>query len=154
MDPALEFTGERFTPESEREIWYEHLHRYVLAAGLVDGLTVLDAASGEGYGTDLLARNASRVVGVDVSDEAVEHARNRYGAKQPGKLEFHRADVTDLPFENDSFDAVVSFETLEHLEPQSAMLASNMDWLLDHIVLLSRGQPKAGASPTATFETP
>ena len=46
MSEPLEFTGERFTPESVREIWYEHLHRYVLVAGLVKGLKVLDADDG------------------------------------------------------------------------------------------------------------
>ena len=58
MSSSLEFTGERFTPECEREIWYEHLHRYAFARPLVCGLTVLDAACGEGYGSALLASAA------------------------------------------------------------------------------------------------
>ncbi len=121
MNEPMEFTGERFTPECEREIWYEHLHRYAFAAPLVDGLQVLDAACGEGYGAALLSRSAARVSGVDVSAEAVAHARERYGARE--NLSFQEADVTRLPFEEDQFDAVVSFETLEHLEAQDAMLA-------------------------------
>jgi ubiquinone/menaquinone biosynthesis C-methylase UbiE len=117
----MEFTGERFTPECVREIWYEHLHRYAFAAPLVDGLRVLDAACGEGYGAALLARSAARVSAVDVSAEAVAHAGKRYGALE--NLVFQEADVTRLPFGDDHFDAVVSFETLEHLEAQDAMLA-------------------------------
>ena len=48
MSSSLEFTGERFTPECVREIRYEHVHRYAFARELVAGLTVLDAACGEG----------------------------------------------------------------------------------------------------------
>ena len=121
MSEPMEFTGERFTPECVREIWYEHLHRYALAAPLVDGLRVLDGACGEGYGAALLARSAATVSAVDVSAEAVAHARERYGALD--NLSFHEADVTRLPFEEDHFDVVISFETLEHLEAQDAMLA-------------------------------
>jgi 2-polyprenyl-3-methyl-5-hydroxy-6-metoxy-1,4-benzoquinol methylase len=59
----LEFTGERFTPECVREIRYEHLHRYAVAADWLGGLKVLDAACGEGYGSHLIARNAREVTG-------------------------------------------------------------------------------------------
>lgn len=121
MTGELEFTGERFTPECVREIWYEHVQRYAFATGLVEGKRVLDAACGEGYGAALLARTASSVDGVDLSDEAVRHAQRRYGAAD--NLTFHQADVTRLPFPDDHFDRIVSFETLEHLEPQDAMLA-------------------------------
>ena len=38
----MEFTGERFTPECVREIWYEHFHRYVLAGEFASGKRVLD----------------------------------------------------------------------------------------------------------------
>ena len=50
---AMPFTGERFTPECVREIWYEHWHRYAFARRLVQGKRVLDAACGEGYGSAL-----------------------------------------------------------------------------------------------------
>lgn len=120
MSEPLEFTGERYTPECLREIRYEHVHRYVFARGLVAGRRVLDAACGEGYGSALLAETASRVVGVDVSPQAVEHATARYGA---ANLEFQQADCLALPFPDDEFDCVVSFETLEHLEDHEQLLA-------------------------------
>ena len=119
MTDTLEFTGERFTPECVREIRYEHLHRYAFAAELVRGRAVLDAACGEGYGSALLAATASRVTGVDLSPEAVAHARDRY--RQPN-LSFEAADCLRLPFADDAFDAVVSFETLEHLEDHDGLL--------------------------------
>lgn len=119
-DDALEFTGERFTPECVREIVYEHWHRYAWARGLVAGKDVLDCACGEGYGSRLLADRARSVVGVDVDPEAVTHARKRYAAD---KLEFVEADALDLPFDDDRFDVVVSFETLEHLADHDELLA-------------------------------
>jgi ubiquinone/menaquinone biosynthesis C-methylase UbiE len=119
LSNGLEFTGERFTPECVREIRYEHLHRYAFARGWVRGRTVLDAACGEGYGAALLAGTAAAVTGVDVSGDAIEHARRRYGA---ANLEFQVADCLDLPFAAGAFDCIVSFETLEHLADQDGLL--------------------------------
>jgi SAM-dependent methyltransferase len=119
--PALPFTGERFTPECVREIWYEHWHRYAFAAPLARGRRVLDAACGEGYGSALLAREAQQVLGVDIDPASIAHARERYGER--GALRFVEADVAHLDALADaSFDLIVSFETLEHLEAQETML--------------------------------
>lgn len=84
-------------------------------------MRTLDAACGEGYGSALLAEAAGSVEGVDISEAAIEHARQRYGDIQ--NLTFHAADCTSLPFADDEFDRVVSFETLEHLEEQDQLLA-------------------------------
>jgi SAM-dependent methyltransferase len=121
LSDILEFTGERFTPECVREIWYEHWHRYVFAAPMARGKRVLDAACGEGYGSALLARYATSVLGVDLSSQAIDHARGRYAA--PG-LRFEQGDVTALDTLPDAgFDLIVSFETIEHLHEQERMLA-------------------------------
>ncbi len=118
--PTLAFTGERFTPECVREIWYEHWHRYAFAAVMARGRRVLDAACGEGYGSALLARYADSVVGVDVDADTVEHARTRY--QGPAGLQFQCASVTSLPLADASIDLIVSFETIEHLSDQERML--------------------------------
>lgn len=119
--PALPFTGERFTPECVREIWYEHWHRYAFARSLARGKRVLDAACGEGYGSAVLAAEATAVTGVDIDAQAIAHAQARYSGH--ANLRFLRSDVTALPFPDNAFDLVVSFETLEHLAQQERLLA-------------------------------
>ena len=119
MSDKLEFTGERFTPECVREIRYEHYHRYAFAAERVRGRKVLDAACGEGYGTALLAGTVASVTGVDLSEPAIEHAARRC---RSGNLEFHCADCLSLPFPDNSFEAIVSFETLEHLADHDGLM--------------------------------
>lgn len=121
MTDTLEFTGERFTPECEREIWYEHMHRYAFAASLCQGMRVLDAACGEGYGSAMLADSGADVTGLDLSEAAIGHALQRYGGQS--RLTFATGDCTALPFDADRFDVVVSFETLEHLAEQARVLA-------------------------------
>lgn len=119
--PSLEFTGERFTPECVREIWYEHWHRYAFARALAGGRRVLDAACGEGYGSALLAPAARSVLGLDLSQQAVSHAQARYGARE--NLSFRQGDCTRLDALPDAaFDLIVSFETLEHVQDQERML--------------------------------
>lgn len=121
MTASLPFTGERFTPEVKGAIWYEHWHRYSAMVHAVRGQRVLDAACGEGYGSWLLAGSAADVVGIDVDATAIGHAVARYAARP--NLRFTQASCTALPLATDSVDLIVSFETIEHLEAQEAMLA-------------------------------
>ena len=112
----LPFTGERFTPECLREMWYEHYHRYAFVRSLARGRAVADVACGEGYGAMLLAQTAESVRALDISGEAIAHARQRY-ATQPN-LSFEQGDACQLAWPDHSLDLLTSFETLEHLEAQ------------------------------------
>ena len=117
---VLAWTGERLTTETTGQVEIEHLHRYFFARALCRGLDVLDVASGEGYGAALLAQVAKSVVGVEIAPETVEHARAAYDA--PG-LTFLQGDARRIPCPDHSFDAVVSFETLEHFYEHDEFLA-------------------------------
>lgn len=120
MTTALSFTGERFHPDLAGEMWGEHWHRYHFVLPLIAGKKVLDVASGEGYGSALMASVAVDVNGVDASSDAIAHARAAYATRQ--NLSFTQADCAKLPFEDAIFDVVVSFETIEHINQQSDFL--------------------------------
>ena len=121
MTASLPFTGERFTPEARGAIWYEHWHRYCVALPAVSGKRVLDAACGEGYGSWLLASAAAGVIGVDIDDAAISHAAGRYASRS--NLRFVSGSCDALPLDDASVDRVISFETIEHLSNQTAMVA-------------------------------
>lgn len=116
----MEFTGERYMPGVGDQIAYEHLHRYALACEYVSGRTVLDIASGEGYGSRLLAKSAKKVVGVDLSEEAISHAKAKYANQE--NLDFLVGSCTNIPAADGFFDVVVSFETIEHITEHDKML--------------------------------
>ena len=148
----LEFTGERFTPECVREIWYEHCHRYAFAAELVKGRRVLDAACGEGYGSALLAKHAATVVGMDIDAASVNHAQGRYGGLP--NLSYQCGDATALELPDDSFDVIVSFETLEHVHEHERMLAGFARVLKDDGVLIISSPDKANYSDAVGHDNP
>jgi SAM-dependent methyltransferase len=115
----LQFTGERFLPEVGGQIAFEHLHRYYVARHLASGKRVLDVACGEGYGSFIVAAVAASVVGVDIAAEAVQHASERYKTEN---LRYVEAPAANLPFDDASFDLVISFETIEHHDQHEEML--------------------------------
>jgi SAM-dependent methyltransferase len=135
----LKATGERLIPDEQQEelVYAEHLARYSLAARFASGRRILDAGSGEGYGAALLRRaGASSVVGIDIHEEAVNHARDRYG------LEILQGDIGALPFPDSSFDLIVCFETIEHVPDGSRALSEFRRVLAeDGLLIISTPNP-------------
>jgi len=119
MSDDLDFTGERYVPAIGGNIYLEHMHRYHLAKNFVANKDVLDIASGEGFGSALLAEKASSVIGVDISDEAVLHAQAKYKDKN---ISFKTGSCEAIPLPSSSVDVVVSFETLEHIDAHERFL--------------------------------
>jgi SAM-dependent methyltransferase len=116
--PPLSLTGERTLPDvPEENYWYRrHLAVYEWIAAHVGGMSVIDMACGEGYGSDVLAHTAASVVGVDANPEAHEHARLRY---RRTNLRFERDLVGAF---SESADAVIFLQTIEHVEEPGALL--------------------------------
>lgn len=111
-------TYERLSLNDESMIasYAEHIQRYEFALEYCRGKRVLDAGCGTGYGSHFLAANGARsVLALDISDEALNEARQNY---RLDNLRYERRDVEMLgndPALRGQFDVVVNFENLEHL---------------------------------------
>lgn len=118
-DNELEWTGERYVPQIRGSIALEHLHRYAYACEYVKGRVVLDIASGEGYGSEMLSRTAEHVYGVDIDHLSIAHSIRKYNSE---KLTFREGSCIEIPLEDASVDVVVSFETIEHIIDHDKMM--------------------------------
>jgi len=116
--PPLALTGERTLPDlPEENYWFRrHLAVYEWIAERCRGQRVADLACGEGYGSEVLARTAAEVVGVDANPEAHEHARLKYTAPN---LRFERGLVEQFA---EPRDAIVFLQTIEHVHEPGALL--------------------------------
>jgi|GEM_PF-1151958 len=149
---ALEYTGERMVPEHVRDdlIFYEHYSRYIFASQCLQEKEVLDIACGAGYGSDLILTNGARqVIGVDVDEKAVLYAKHKYGRQG---IDFRVGNAQQIPLPDNSVDAIVSFETIEHLDDYKLFVAEIRRVLRDDgIVIIST--PNATVFPGNDFHT-
>ena len=119
-DAVLTLTGERTIPDLDIENYWFRRHQVVyqrLASRCADR-EVLEAGCGEGYGADLIAGVARRVVAVDYDAAAVAHVRTRYP-----RVEVMQANLAELPLPDASVDVVVNFQVIEHLWDQPQFVA-------------------------------
>lgn len=120
-DERLHFDGSATPPNAMYAT--EHLARYALLVPFVRGKRVLDIACGEGYGSWFLKEwGAREVIGVDISAEAIDVARKRFGREGVSFLVGDACRARDF-LEHTSFDVIVSFETIEHVSDPQGFLA-------------------------------
>lgn len=136
---------ERFDPRAGagRLIDAEHRGRYWWAAQAAAGKDTLDAGCGVGYGLAILAEaGAVTTTGVDVDVEAIEQAGTRL--EDSSATELLRADLRELPIPDDSFDLIVCFEVIEHMEEAERALGELQRVLRpDGLLLISSPNPDA-----------
>jgi 2-polyprenyl-3-methyl-5-hydroxy-6-metoxy-1,4-benzoquinol methylase len=116
----LKWTGERLVTEVANEDTIYHLHRYAIPMDYITGKIVVDIASGEGYRSNLMALKAKHVYGIDISEEAVLFAAEKYNTTT--NLSFKVGSVEKIPLDDHMADVVVSFETLEHTDKHHEMM--------------------------------
>ncbi len=114
-------TGERIIPENyeskeEYLIYLRHLFAYeFVEKKLPPKCQVLEVGFGEGYGVSKLSKSkkVKEIVGLDIDIGSVKHASSKYNSK---KSRFKHYNGDKMPFENNSFDVVVSFQVIEHIK--------------------------------------
>ncbi len=97
------------------KIRLDHVARYEFAASRLKGKKVLDLACGCGYGSWILKQAGNEVTGVDIEPEAIRYAKANY--QGPSYL-CQKGEETA-----GHWDALVSFETLEHLDRPEDVLS-------------------------------
>ncbi|MGB2623245.1 MAG: methyltransferase domain-containing protein [Candidatus Acidiferrum sp.] len=100
--------------------WYQLVRERI---GPVVGKQILEVACGRGGFSNELARAGARVIGCDFSFEAVRMADARlHSANERASSGFVLGDAQNLPFVDNSFDLVISCETIEHVPDASKAL--------------------------------
>jgi SAM-dependent methyltransferase len=119
VDP-LPLTGERTVPGiAEENYWFRrHEAAYLALREHCRDAVVLEAGCGEGYGADLLARDARLVVGLDYDAPTAAHVARAHPA-----VRAVRGNLATLPVRSSTVDVVASFQVIEHLWDQEGFLA-------------------------------
>jgi glycosyltransferase involved in cell wall biosynthesis/SAM-dependent methyltransferase len=153
----LEWTGERYLPYGDPSIvgtaiHYEHLHRYAFASQYVNNKKVLDLASGEGFGTSILSKNAKCVVGIDIDHDAVLHASKTY--KQEN-ITFIEGSILNIPIKGRKiFDVIVCFEAIEHITEHDILFMEITRLLKNNGVLIISTPNKKTYSDDVGYKNP
>jgi ubiquinone/menaquinone biosynthesis C-methylase UbiE len=113
------WTGERLETFIHTRDTIEHLHRYAIVSNYIKDKIVLDIASGEGYGSNLMSEKASVVYGVDIDEATVLAAKAKYKKEN---LKFLTGSASKIPLEDNSIEVAVSFETIEHHDKHEEMM--------------------------------
>lgn len=95
--------------------YWDHVVRYWWASDLAKELSVLDCATGKGYGAFIMAQAARKVVGIDLNEQSLAIAQKSFGLQQ--NLSFKKVSVFNLNELEEKFDIVTAFEIIEHIDP-------------------------------------
>jgi len=94
--------------------YQDHKLRYEFACEVLgkSGGRILDVACGAGYGSFMLSSCSEHVTGADIAIEAIDWAKKEF---QSDGIEFHQISNSVKELDSGLYDAVISFETIEHM---------------------------------------
>lgn len=91
--------------------------------GALHGKKILDVGCGSGHLCFALAGSCKEIIGIDISQHAIEFAQNMKQKLNLSNVIFMKTDPDSFPFQSESFDAVIMMELVEHLENPAFLLA-------------------------------
>ncbi len=111
--------GDRITPEQvlSQEEYNLYLKEIFIYKWCLDKITsssfCLDLGCGAGYGTSIISTKANKVIGLDISSEAIANGDLKY---KKSNCEFRLYDGITIPFGDNTFDVITSFHVIEHVK--------------------------------------
>jgi len=131
-----------------------HIQRYEWITPYVKNLRCLDVGCGSGYGTHYLAENGVRMItGIDLSGSGINYANKHYKREN---IDFIQMDACNLEFQDNSFDAVICFDVLEHLneEDQIRLVSEAARVLSEHGAIRGITRNMGRRTPPGTVRYP
>lgn len=140
ISPRLEVSNRRIWSGDQLGFHYELALKY-----LQPWMNVLDVACGDGYGTRILAQKIDEVYGADIDAEVIAVAREF--TEKAEHIRYYVEDVTQMTFSNEVFDAIVSMETIEHVDGRAYMREAHRLLKPGGILILNAQQNIMGHIP-------
>lgn len=149
----LPFTGERAVEgNTPQRIWLDHIARYQFTAKRIENKRVLDIACGTGYGSKILYdAGAKEIIGIDISKETIGFASAKY---KEYPLVFQDGDITEIKYDNNYFDVIACFETIEHVLNQEKALLELRRVLRPDGLLIISSPNRTATSPNKLMSDP
>ena len=126
--------GENFESENEYLIYLRHLFAYKFATDQIpENSFILEIGSGSGFGTKVLFQHTQKIIGLDVDKNIIEYASRKYGSEN---CVFKRYSGLKIPYSDSTFDAVVSFQVIEHIQNDIGIISEIYRVLKDNGIFI------------------
>lgn len=118
---CVRITPNNFSSKEEYLLYLRHVFVYKFAKDKIpQNNLILEVGCGEGYGASLLSQTARKLIGLDIDKDTILHARHKYGTKT---CIFKTYNGVNIPFKDSTFDAVVSFQVIEHIKDDNLFVS-------------------------------
>jgi ubiquinone/menaquinone biosynthesis C-methylase UbiE len=129
----------------------ESISRYLFSLRFVKGKNVIDVGCGARKGPYIISEAASKVIGVDIIQEAIFYCTKKW---PKSNIFYLPANAQLLPFKDEFFDCVLSFELIEHIDNYKNYLAEVHRILTNGGILIVSTPNRSVTSPRGILSNP